>query len=117
MKTMTSLRAVTFALSLVAGGSALFMACSSSNTNPTPGTGGSTVVGSSSSSSGSTSSSSGTGGNTGTGGSTTGSTGCYDGGMPMTNDQFLNACGATCQTYPNSTLPGLSADGGLPALP
>jgi hypothetical protein len=37
----------------------------------------------------------------------------------MTNDQFLNACdpSTTCQSYPNSTLPGLSMDGGLPPLP
>ena len=117
MKTTINRRAVTLVIACFAGTSVAFAACSSNN-NPTPGAGGSTVVGSSSSgttSSGSTTSSSGTGG---AGSSSGSSSGCYDGGAPMTNDQFLNACdpSTTCQTF-NGTLPGLTADGGLPPLP
>jgi len=125
MNVQFSARAVAL---LLATGAVVGVACSSTNTNPTPdGGGGSSIVTGSSSSSTSTSSSSssGTGGATtssSSGSTSTSSTGgatCYDGGAPMTNNDFLNPCepSATCQTFPNSTLPGLTADGGLPALP
>jgi hypothetical protein len=114
MKIQMSTRLVILAIApaLVLG---VGFACSSSS-NPSPTGGGTTtlVTGSSSSSgssSGSTSSSSGT--------SSSGGSSCYDGGTPMMNSDFLNPCepaGTTCVTF-TGTIQGLSADGGLPALP
>ncbi len=123
MKIKLSARVVAL---LAVSGVVVGVACSSTNTNPSPGSGGSSIV----TSSVATNGSSGTGGNNassssgGTGGATTttttsGGATCYDGGAPMTNNDFINPCepSATCQTFPNSTLPGLTADGGLPPLP
>jgi hypothetical protein len=124
MKTQLSIAAL-----LLASGAVMAVACSSTNGNPTPdgGTGASVVVGPAASSTGTGSpTASASSGGGGMGGATTSSTTtgagagstCYDGGTPMTTPDFLNPCepSATCQTYPNSTLPGRSSDGGLPPL-
>jgi hypothetical protein len=115
---------ITLRLSLVAialGG--LVAACGSSDSNPTP-----NPVGSSSSSTTTSSSSTSGGGNTSSSSTSTtssgmggmggagGGGGCFK-GMPMTNDEFLNACtGAQCSPF-TTKLPLLNPDGSLPALP
>jgi hypothetical protein len=105
-------------LTLVLGSAAAIgVACSSTNGNPMPDGGGGSSIVTASAVGGTTSSTGGTGGTTTTSTGAGGPT-CYDGGSPMTTNDFLNPCepSATCQTYPNSTLPGLTADGGLPPL-
>ena len=107
---------ICFALGLATTVGCGIAACSGSGSvKGTGGSGGATtttsVTTSSNASSSSGSSSSGT---TSSGGPT-----CYDGGTPMTTSDFLNPCepaGMTCVTF-SGTIPGLTADGGLPALP